>query len=636
MPETTTPLAELRALKRAGLATADARDRVHRLLGELAEHGDALDLEAAGALLLGAAPRAQLAEAGGHRAQRIALLGSSTLDALPALLTAALLPLGVLPEIRSAGFNQWRFEILTGAPNLTDHRPELTALLLDDAAVLDGVTDPLDLDEVEARCATFPAELAGWVGACREALGDGTLVLTTVPLGPLRRDRIIDYRNKARLDAAWHRMNAALLDLADRSTVVLPADGIAAHAGTVFAAHRMRHAAGHVYAPDYLRAYAQELTRVVRAQAGRAAKCLVLDLDNTLWGGVVGDDGVAGLKLGGGYPGSAHRELQALAKDLMRQGVMLTVCSKNDEAIAREAIATHPEMLLGPDSFVAVSASWDPKPQAVREQAQRLNIGADAMVFVDDNPVERGLMRELLPQVATVELPADPADYAARLAARGDFNLLRLTEEDRGRTALYRAQEQRADLERGAASLTDYLLGLGSRLTVEPLGPLNSARISQLFGKTNQFNLTGLRYPEPETARRGADGSGAFLGARLADRFGDNGLIAALALGRDPDGAWRIENMVLSCRVFSRSVEDAVVGLLLRAARAAGAPAVRGRFAPTARNGKFAGFYPALGFTELPGTGDDGTDHQHDLRELADLPRWISVTPQDEETLRAF
>ncbi|MFE9422264.1 HAD-IIIC family phosphatase [Kitasatospora sp. NPDC006697] len=628
------PLGELRALKRAGLT--GSRDRVHELLAELDRDGDALDLEAAGALLLGTEQRAQLAAAGGYRPQRLALLGSSTLDSLPALLTAELVRGGILPEIRCAGFNQWRFEILAGGPELKDHQPDLTGLLLDDAAVFEGVADPLDLAEVEARCAAFPQELAGWTDACREALG-GTVVLCTVPLTPLRRDRIIDYRGKARLDAAWHRMNAEILELAAsrQATVVLSADGVAAHAGTVFAAHRMRHAAGHLFAAEYLRAYAAELTRVVRAQAGRAAKALVLDLDNTLWGGVVGDDGIAGLRLGNSYPGSAHRELQSLAKDLMTQGVLLTVCSKNDEELAREAIATHPEMVLGPDSFVAVSAGWNPKPEAVQAQAQALNIGVDAMVFVDDNPVERGLMRELLPQVATVELPADPAGYAALLAARGDFNLLGLTAEDRGRTALYRAQVQRADLERSAGSLEDYLLGLESELVVEPLGPLNSARIVQLFGKTNQFNLTGLRYTEAEVADRTAGGALALFGARLADRFGDNGLICAVSIGREADGAWRIENMVLSCRVFSRNVEDAVVGLVLRAARAAGAPAVRARFTETPRNGKFAGFFPALGFTEQAGAPAGSADYHHDLEGPAELPRWIRVT-EDEETFRAF
>ncbi len=414
--------------------------------------------------------------------------------------------------------------------------------------------------------------------------------------------------------------------------MVLSHESLAQRAGgPVFGGGRMRHLAAHVHSPEYLLALAEELSRVARADLGRAAKCLVLDLDNTLWGGVLGDDGVGGLKLGGAYPGSAHRELQRLARDYQAQGVLLAVASKNDEDRAREAIATHPEMVLGPESFVAVHAHWEPKPGSVRKLAGDLNLGVDAMVFVDDSKVERGLMRSELPQVATVELPPDPADYAAHLAARGDFLTLRLTEEDRGRTELYRARAARAEAAESATDLTSYLAALDSELTVEPAGPLNTGRIVQLFGKTNQFNLTGLRYGEEELARRAADGSGAFFGARLTDKFGDNGLIAALALAERPDGAWAVENYVLSCRVFARGVEDALLALVLRAARAAGAPAVTGRFVPSPKNTRFAGFYAGQGFAP-DGEAEPDTGATAWRRPLTDplpgVPAWIRV-PDD-------
>lgn len=624
------PVAELRALRRAGLRTA-----VPRVRALLRRVPDALGLESAGTLLNGAAAREQLASSGELTPQRIAVLGSSTLDTLPPLLTAASVREGLLPETRLAGFNQWRFEILSGAPALKDLEPRITALLLDDTAVFEEVADPLDPAETEARCAAFPEVLAQWVRAAQDVLG-GLTVLSTLPLAPLRRDRVVDYAGKARLEAAWHRMNAEILALAGvlPSTVVLSHEALAARAGPVFGPGRMRHIAGHVHSPEYLAAYADELVRVARADLGRAAKCLVLDLDNTLWGGVVGDDGVAGLRLGGAYPGSAHRELQELAKDFMRQGVMLAVASKNDESIAHEAVATHPDMVLGADSFVAFHAHWGPKPDSVRQLTDDLNIGADALVFVDDSPVERGLMRRELPAVATVELPRDPAGYAAHLAARGDFTVLRLTEEDRGRTGLYRARSGRARLSRTSTDLESYLRALESRLLVEPAGPLNTPRIVQLFGKTNQFNLTGVRYGEQDLARRIADGTCACFGVRLTDRFGDNGLIAALVLAEEPDGAWSIENLVLSCRVFARRVEETVVGLVLRAARRHGAPAVTARFVPSAKNTAFAGFYPALGFapTDAESAGEDSgaTRYRRPLTELPDLPGSLGGTDEAE------
>ncbi|WP_316745470.1 HAD-IIIC family phosphatase [Streptomyces sp. MK7] len=617
-----TPLQHLRALARSGFG-----DGASAVAGLLAQLDDVLDLEAAGAVLSGARRREQLAATGLFTAQPIALLGSCTLDTLPPLLTATMLQAGIQPEIRLAGFNQWRFEVLSGAPTFKDLAPRVVACLLDDSAVFAEITDPLDIEEVEARCAAFPAELRQWTQAAQDVLG-GLTVLCTLPLSPLRRDRLIDYRSKARLEAAWQRMNAAILDLATElsGTVVLSDAALAARAGTVFGSDRMRHAAAHSYTPEFLHAYAQELTRVARADLGRAAKCLVLDLDNTLWGGVVGDDGIGGLRLGGSYPGSAYQELQTLARDLEKQGVMLAVASKNDEEIAREAIATHPDMVLQPHSFLAVRANWQPKPDNVRELAAELNIGADAMVFVDDNPVERGLMRELLPQVTTVELPADPAGYASCLAGRGDFNLLKLTGEDRERTKLYRERSQRAELQSTAGSLEEYLAALDSRLTIEPADALNTARIAQLFGKTNQFNLTGVRYTEEDIAQRIADGTGTFFAARLTDRFGDNGLIAAIALSEARDGAWSIDNFVLSCRVFSRNVEDAIVGLILRSAEEHSAAAVLARYTRTAKNAKFAGFYPAQGFVP-DAAEDDGTStgFRHDLTSISDLPDGIRV-----------
>lgn len=626
-PGPATPIKQLRALKRQGLAGAGRA--VRELLVQI---DDVLDLEAAGSLIGGWEQREQLAQSGEFAEQRIALLGSSTIDPLPHLLTAALARDGVLPQIRLAGFNQWRFQILAGATELKDLDPRVVACLLDDTAVFEGVADPLDIAEVEARCAVFPSELLEWARACRDTLG-GLTVLCTLPLSPLRRDRVIDYRSKARLQAAWDRMNAAISDLAvdQPTTVVLSHAGIVEQAGTAFGSDRMRHVAAHTYAPEFLRAYAEELARVARADLGRAAKCLVLDLDNTLWGGVVGDDGVGALRLGGAFPGSAHLELQELARDLMRQGVMLAVASKNDDAIAREAVATHPEMLLDASSFVGFKADWNPKPDNVRALAAELNIGLDAMVFVDDNPVERGLMREMLPQVATLELPRDPASYASLLAGGGYFNLLTVTDEDRERTRMYQARAQRAQLETSTVSLEDYLDALGSQLTVEPANPLNTARIVQLFGKTNQFNLTGLRYSEDEIAQRRAAGTGAFFGARLTDRFGDNGLIAALALSEEEDGAWAIENMVLSCRVFSRNVEQAVVTLVLRAAQAAGAGAVTGGYLATAKNGRFADFYSGLGFSSVPPSpaAAGQAAYRHDLTAIAEPPCWIGITQHE-------
>lgn len=628
------PLSELRALKRIGLDGDPGR--VRALLTELT---DPLDLEAAGRLVGGADQRAALIGSGAFRETRIAFLAGSTIDPIPPMTVAALAREGVVAHTRAAGFDQWRLEILTGAPELGDLAPRVVGCLLDERAVLAQVEDFLDPEQVERGCDGFVDELRRWVRRCREVLG-GTVVLNTVPLSQLTRARVVDYAGRARLASAWHRMNADILALAteEPDLVVLDADGF--DVPTTAAEDRIRHIASHAFSPHFMLAYAEELARVARADLGLARKCLVLDLDNTLWGGVVGDDGIGGIRVGGSYPGAAFSEFQRVLRDLGRQGVMLAVSSKNDEEIAERAFAEHPEMVLTRKDLLAFRANWQPKPDNLSVMARELNIGTDAMVFVDDNPVERGLMRHSLPEVVVPELPEEPGDYALFVARAAGLDLLRLTAEDLGRSRMYRAQSGREELKAGSGDLEEYLHALDSRLSLAPLTHLDHDRLVQLFAKTNQFNLTGRRYGSDDVARLIEQG-GAFYTARLVDRFGDNGLIAALALRPGTDGTWRIDNIVMSCRVFSRSVEHAIVGSVLRGARRHGAGAVTASFIRTDRNAKFADFYPETGFTEvsLADTDTDGAEEgarhfHHDLAELPAPPSWI--TTHGEENIDAL
>ncbi|AGT09203.1 HAD-IIIC family phosphatase [Paracoccus aminophilus] len=608
------PLSRLRQLGRAGIGPDLAP-----LRALLTQISDPLDLDAAGSLLAGEKLQHQLAAITGLREQRIAVLGSSTLNMVPNLLQAMLLREGILGRFLTSDFDQWRIEIMTGAPALAPFQPRLTLCLLDEEAVFSGVTVPHDVDALEARCAGFAAEVADWVRRCR-ALAGGRVVLATVPLSRRRAGHLLDYAGRARLSAAWARMNAALLDLAESAegVSVLDAAILTESAGTCHAADRMRQAAGMAFAPEFLAAYAEEVTRIARADLGMARKALALDLDNTLWGGVVGDVGVGALALGRMWPGTPHHELQTLAKSYAAQGVILTVCSKNDDGVARGALTEHPEMVLGARDLSLITANWEPKAQNLKAQAKSLNIGTDAFVFMDDHPVERGAMREFLPEVQTIELADEPSGYASALAASGAFNLLRLTDEDRQRTALYRAQTDRAEAAVGI-SLEEYLRKLDSHLVLEPLGELNVTRITQLFGKTNQFNLTQKRYAESELR----DGSRRSWGARLTDRFGDSGLIAAVTMIDHADGTSEIENVVLSCRAFSRGVEEAVMSLILNGARRRGRVAVTGRYVASAKNGRCATFYDEMGFRPA------GEGWCHDLHEILPVPDQITATEEE-------
>jgi FkbH-like protein len=374
------------------------------------------------------------------------------------------------------------------------------------------------------------------------------------------------------------------------------------------------------------------LARVVGAQRGRSRKCLVLDLDNTLWGGVVGDVGVDGLVLGeGSAGGEAFLELQRYAKQLKERGVILAVCSKNDPVIAAKAFADHPEMLLRPGDIAAFVANWNDKAANLRVIAEQLNIGLDSLVFVDDNPAERARVREALPMVAVPELPPDPGQYVRCVAAGGYFEAVSFTAEDAQRAEQYAANAQREALRGQAQSMEDFLRGLQMTVTYGPVAPVDLARATQLINKTNQFNTTGRRYAAEEVARVARDPTQIILQFRLADRLGDNGLVSVMILRPDPvdAAAMEIDTWVMSCRVFGRQLEDEAMNIAVEAALGRGARTVRARYLPTERNGVIADLYRNLGFDAAPGGADDKTRQwELDLARYAARPTFIERKAQ--------
>jgi FkbH-like protein len=311
----------------------------------------------------------------------------------------------------------------------------------------------------------------------------------------------------------------------------------------------------------------------------------VLDLDNTLWGGVIGDDGLSGIVLGqGSGVGEAHLGLQAYAKRLRERGVILAVCSKNDPEIAEAAFRDHPEMLLKRADFAAFAANWDDKAANLRAIAQALNIGLDTLVFVDDNPAERARVRAALPEVAVPELPADPAHYVRTIAEAGYFEAVSFTADDRARAGQYAANLERESLAAGAGGIDEFLGALAMTVEFGPVNALNLARVTQLINKTNQFNTTTIRRTEAEVAALAADPRGLALQFRLLDRFGDNGIVSVMLL--EPAGdALELVNWVMSCRVFGRQLEDEALNILADLARDRGVAAIRARLVPTPKNG---------------------------------------------------
>ncbi|MBR0034864.1 MAG: HAD-IIIC family phosphatase, partial [Synergistaceae bacterium] len=341
---------------------------------------------------------------------------------------------------------------------------------------------------------------------------------------------------------------------------------------------------------------AWSLKRLICAVLGRVKKCLVLDLDNTLWGGVIGDDGVNGLTLGRETPeGEAYTEFQEYVKALKDRGVILAVCSKNDDDIARSGFS-HPDSVLSVDDFVAFYANWDAKDVNIRRIAQEINIGLDSLVFIDDNPAERAIVRENVPEVSVPEVdPSDVASYIRAIEGNGFFDTAAISDDDLQRTKTYQQNKQRVILEESSGSYEDFLASLDMEAEIAPFREIYFDRIAQLTNKSNQFNLTTKRYTLADIKAISQDEKYITLYCRLKDRFGDNGVISLL-IGEIRGQELHVILWLMSCRVLKRGVEDIMLDSLVNEAVKAGCTKIVGYYYPTAKNSMVKDHYQKFGF----------------------------------------
>jgi len=354
------------------------------------------------------------------------------------------------------------------------------------------------------------------------------------------------------------------------------------------------------FSDELIPLYAEHVARTIAAVRGKSRKALILDLDNTVWGGVIGDDGLEGIQIAqGDARGEAHLAVQSLALDLRNRGIVLAVSSKNTDEIARQPFEKHADMLLKLEHIAVFQANWNDKATNIQAIADELSLGLDAMVLLDDNPVERGLVRKLLPQVAVPELPEDPAWYARTLSAAGYFEAATFAAEDLKRASFYQDNARRASLQTLASGVDAYLASLDLTITFSPFDSTGRARIVQLINKSNQYNLTTRRYNDAEVAAAEHDPSVFTLQVRLKDIFGDNGMISVVICRPSGDRGWEIDTWLMSCRVLGRKVEHMVLREILKHARAADVFKLNGTYVPSSRNGLVVDHYATLGFTKV-------------------------------------
>ncbi len=555
---------------------------------------------------------------------RVALLGEATMDHLAEALSLFVTIAGFDPQLYVGEFGTTTQTILDPSSELYAFAPDVVWLFSTSRDVALASDDTADPQVVVAEA--IAARQAQW--DLIVARTGAAIVHNNAELDPVRPFGNFEGGVPWGRTSLLRAYDVALAKAARPGVTIFDLDWLAGDYGRA-AWHDPRwwlHSK-HPFAPEATSFVAHAMAQWLAGIRGRARKCLVLDLDNTLWGGVIGDDGVEGIALGpGDARGEAHMALQAYVRRLTERGIVLAVVSKNEEAAAKLPFTAHPHMQLRLDDIAVFLANWTDKATNLREVAATLQLGLDAMVLLDDNPVERALVRQALPMVLVPELGDDPASYVRILDAALAFETATFSDDDRRRAAAYRDNSQRAQAQATHTDLDAFLRDLDMVAEVGEVGEAQLPRFVQLLHKSNQFHLTTTRYGEAKVRALMASPDHAVLYFRLADRFGDNGIIATLVLALPTtEGApVVIDTWAMSCRVLSRGMEQLIAEQVHAWAARTRSP-IEGRYVPTAKNALVAELYGRLGFTKVEQAADGTTTWRLPWTETLDLGHHIRL-----------
>lgn len=539
---------------------------------------------------------------------RLAVLGNFTLDFLGRELTRQLEARGYLASLHLGGYDQYRQEMLDPNSAFYAADPDLVLLLLDprpsmqscQQAILTGA-DPMQLGNQLA------AELLALVVTAQTRMPQATFLLSTLFAPPRQGLPGLEFNTRHGLGQLVATYNAALAARAqaDPQLSLVDMEGLLRWQGAANLFDERLWIIGRIL---FSRAGDQAMARWLLANIyplwGGTKKALVLDLDNTLWGGVLGEDGPHNVKLGPAETGLAFQEFQQGLHQLFQCGVILAINSKNNYQDVDELFRVNQHMILKPEHFAVKMINWQDKAANMKEIARRLNLGLDSFVYLDDNPSERALVRQELPMVAVPDFPTDPALLKTFLweVALDNFNRVSLTKEDIDKGQQYRIRGLSEELRETSTNLEEFLHSLEMRGRVRLLEGRDLARVAQLTQKTNQFNLTTRRYSEPEVLAMHQGEDHHIFTLELEDKFGSHGLVGVLIAARAPEqvAVWRVDTFLLSCRVIGRGAEDFLVAATGGFLRGMGASRLIGEYLPSTKNAQVAGLYTRLGFSPLP------------------------------------
>ena len=533
---------------------------------------------------------------------RLGLLGNATMQLLVPALIASAARHGLLLEVVVAPFDQSLQAALDPAAPINVEAID-AVLLAFDHRIIPQTSNPSNIIEAATAVESALGQVETVCAGIKQSSGVPVIVQTlasptTGLLGNF--DRRLPGSPHSLIDA----FNRRLVEMLDGSgNLLFDVAALSCAVGLeTWHDSTQWHLAKLSFSQDAVPLYAEHVARILGALRGKSRKCLVLDLDNTLWGGVIGDDGLEGIIIGQGDPtGEAFVDIQRTVLQLKSLGLVLAVSSKNEDAIARLPFRDHPDMLLQENDFAVFQANWNDKASNLEAIAKALNIGIDALVLLDDNPAERAQVRDALPMVGVPELPDDPSKFPQTLMAAGYFETLIFSDEDQLRASDYTARAQRVELRDNARDMNSFLNSLNMEISFSPFDAAGRGRIVQLINKSNQFNLTTRRYTEHQVEKIENDPTVFTRQVRLKDRFGNAGMISVI-ICRINNNVWEIDTWLMSCRVLGRRVEEAVLKEIVENVKHAGAISLCGQYVRTERNDLVKDHYKTLGFKQ----NDDG------------------------------
>jgi FkbH-like protein len=561
---------------------------------------------------------------------RIAILGGSTTTEVKSMLELFLLAQGIKPTFYESGYNRYYEDVSFANPELWNFKPDIVLV----HTTWHNVSQFPELMETEAeveervrhemaRFEAFWEKIHAELGAV--IIQNNFDLPRLRPLGNLEASQPF-----ARLNFLM-RLNAEFANYTRSHSRFFINDihYLSAQVGlTEWLGNSYWYSFHMALSPTATVALARNVAAIVKSIYGKSKKCLILDLDNTLWGGVIGDDGVQNLLLGSEHAvGAIFRDFQQYVKDLQRRGIILAVCSKNEPENAKEGFS-HPDSVLKLEDFAAFKANWNPKPGNIGEIAEELNIGLDSLVFVDDNPAERAIVAEHLPEVAVPDVGSDVSMFAEILERERYFEVDKLVQEDVNRAAFYTSNAERKTSGSSFANYGEFLASLEMTGVIGLFTPMYLERITQLINKTNQFNLTTRRYTGTEVEAVAHDPSFITLYGRLIDKFGDNGLVTVL-IGHVIDDTVEIDIWLMSCRVLNREMELAMYDALVEQCQARGIRRIVGVYIPSKKNGMVAKHYADLGFDRVDGASEGRDLWQYEVPQTYEVKtRYIRRTTE--------